>query len=523
MINHEIDPRIQYTHLVLGAGSAGCAAAARLATNPDFNVLLVEAGPDYPTKDVLPNDLADATVPSQLSHDWNIKASGTGARTMPMIRGKVVGGSSAVNACIALRAEPDDFDSWMGSGDVRWTWESVLPYYKKLESDLDFPESEYHGASGPIPIRRWKPSELHPLSVAMQKVCFAAGFSAVADHNLPYSTGYGPSPMNAIDGHRVSTAEAYLDPVRNQDNLTIVSDCLVDRILFEKEKAIGVLALDLARRQSIYHADTIVMSTGAFGTPAILLRSGIGPRLQLEKFDIPAVVDLPGVGANLADHSQIPVGAIPKLDYAEFINSPCIQTLLRYSSEDSERVNDMQLCLLNRVEVGVYAPYLIEAAAGREIFFTASVLMLPDSRGSVSLKSANPYVNPVVNLNFCASEMDVKRHREGLRRSCELLVGPVFKNMTNEILESDSLFGNDDTLDKFITERIQTAHHPCGTARMGKDTDQMAVVDSTCAVLGVENLYVADASIMPAPVRANTNLTCIMIGERVAAELIARA
>lgn len=510
-----------YTHIVVGAGSAGCAIAGRLAANPNFKILLIEAGPDYPTKDSLPKDLVNAAVPSQLAHDWGIKATGTGKRTLGMIRGKVVGGSSAVNACIAFRAEPTDFDEWHGSGNVDWSWRSVLPYFKKLERDLDFPNSEYHGTSGPIPVRRWTQEELYPLSAAMQEACNEAGFPATEDHNAPHSTGYGSIPMNAIDGRRISAAEAYLEPVRGQDNFTIVSGQLVDRVLFEGNKATGIATVDLEGNLTNYRGETIVLSAGAFGSPAILQRSGIGAKSNLEQLNIPVIVDLPGVGANLSDHSQVPIGIISQNDYPEISNPPGNQVILKYASQGSQHVNDMQICLLNQVEVNVYAPYLADEAKDKKVFFMTSNLMLPESRGRVFITSTEPTDNPAVELDFCSSESDMKRHRDGLRQVLTLLKSEAFSDITERILETD-MFADDATLDSFIVDRIQTAHHPMGTTKMGLQDDPTAVVDASCAVFGTESLFVADASIIPVPIRANTNLTCIMIGEYVA-DLLAKA
>lgn len=504
-----------YSHIVVGAGSSGCVVAARLASNPNNNVLLIEAGPNYKNEEDLPVDIRDASVPSQRAHDWGMIATGTGNRSLAMIRGKVVGGSSAVNACIALRAEPSDFDSW----PEEWSWNKVLPFFKKLETDKDFPLDEYHNSEGPLPIQRWKDNEIYPLSKAFIEACRANGLEIINDHNKPESTGSGPLPMNAIDGRRISTADAYLRPIQEQENLTILSDAIVDKVLFDNDQAVGV-SVSLKTGIRKINCKTIILSSGAFGTPAILLRSGVGPADDLENLRIHVVKDLPGVGENLSDHSQVPIGVIAKHPHNMENLPPCIQVLLRYTNKKLSHTNDMQICLLNQVDVSVFTPYLMSMAGRDKIFLLTSNLMLPYSRGKLTLKSVDPIENPVITMDFCQSEEDIQRHRDGLKMACDLVKSAAFTDLRGDILEAEALLGADEQIDEFIRDRVQTAHHPAGTAKMGSDSDPMAVVDQRCAVIGVKGLYVADASIIPAPIRANTNLTCIMIGERLAADLL---
>lgn len=512
----------RYTHIVVGAGSSGSVLAARLTEDPSFDVLLIEAGPDYPSRSELPEDLANATVPSQSAHDWGITCVGTGGRTLAMPRGKVVGGSSAVNACVALRPEPTDFDAWPTAGagsDLDWSWDSVLPYFRRLESDLDFPQHPEHGGEGPLPIRRWRRDELHPLSAAMLEAGARTGYEFTEDHNAPGTTGIGLLPMNSIDGRRISAAEAYLTPVRHRRNLTILPRRLVDRVEFDGTKAVGISTVTKGTRER-FEGSTIVLSAGAFGTPGILLRSGVGATADLAPLGIPVVAGLPGVGANLSDHSQVPLGVVAVHPHDLAAPAPCIQVILRYSSSGGTNHNDMQVCLLNQVELDAFTPYLPQIAGHRDIFHLTSNLMMPEARGRVHLRGADPTENVLVDMNFCGSANDMRRHREGLTRAVSLVRSRSFATLVAGVLEEDALLGSEAELDAFITYRVQTAHHPTGTAAMGPTGDPVSVVDSHGAVLGLQNLYVADASIIPAPVRANTNLVCIMIGERIAAELL---
>jgi len=344
---------VEYDDIIVGGGSAGAVLAARLSQDPARRVLLLEAGPDYPTIESTPADLRDSRRMSLRDHDWGMTAEALPGRVIPYPRGRVVGGSSAVNATIALRGVPADYDEWAALGNDEWSWAKVLPYFRRLEDDPTG-AAELHGRGGPMTIRRWQSNELIPVQRAFLEVCRRLGFPEVTDHNHPTASGVGPFPQNRRDRLRWSTAIGYLLPARHRPNLTIRPSCLANRVTFADDRAVGV-DIGSDGRPEVVHGRRITLATGAIGSPSILLRSGIGPKAALAGLGIDPLTDLPGVGAGLADHPVTRLLLVPKPGSCD-PDSPLAQVVLRYTAPGSGEFNDMQQVVFSHVDVAGSLP-----------------------------------------------------------------------------------------------------------------------------------------------------------------------
>ena len=502
---------MQYDDIIVGAGSSGAALAARLSEDQDRSVLLLEAGPDYSTVEQTPADLLNTWI-SAGPHDWGLVANATPSREIPYPRGKVTGGSSAVNGHIALRGTPQDFDEWAAWGNREWSFEKVLPFHRKLEDDRDA-RGDFHGVGGPIWIQRPSPETWQPLNRGFFEAARAQGYAEVWDHNDPDSTGVGPWPRNRREGVRISTAIGYLAPARHRMNLTIRPGVNAHRVIIEDGRAVGV-EIECAGSIQRVRGRRVTLSAGAIQSPAVLMRSGIGPRDELAALGIKCQVNLPGVGRNLIDHPMVFVVAVPLggIPHDPQVTNPIG---IRYTAAGSDEFNDMQMYVFEQFATDL-APGLALDLPVPSISVVPG-LQRPRSRGRLSLRSANPDVPPTIDLNYLDDPEDMRRMVDGVRIAWRMMhdahLGPMIKefvSLTPEVVNSDS------ALATFIRDNCSTIFHPVGTAKMGPENDPMAVVDQYCRVRGVEGLRVVDASVMPNIVRANTNLTCIMIGERVA-------
>jgi choline dehydrogenase len=506
---------MEYDDIIVGGGSAGAVLAARLSEEPARQVLLLEAGPDYATLESTPADLQNGWRMSLQAHDWGLTAEAVPGRPIPYPRARVIGGSSAVNATIALRGVPADYDEWAALGNDEWSWAKVLPHFRRLEDD---PEGarELHGRGGPITIRRWRPNELIPIQRAFFEVCRRLGFPEVTDHNHPAATGVGPFPQSRRGRLRVSTAIAYLLPARHRPNLTIRPNTLVNRITLADDRAVGV-DIGAQGQPEVLRGRRITLAAGAIGSPAILLRSGIGPKATLADLGIDPVTDLPGVGAGLADHPVTRLLLVPQPDSGDS-DSPLAQVVLRYTAPGSSEFNDMQQVMFSHVDVaGIGGPTAVAAVGAPLAIGLPVALERPRTLGRLELASTDPRVQPRIQLNFAANPQDVHRLVEGVRLAWHIAHQPeIARHVHHVALLSEQTVGSDTALAAYVRATVSTQFHPCGTAPMGPREDAMAVVDQYCRLRTIPNLRVVDASVMPTIPRANINLTCIMIGEHVA-------
>ena len=505
---------MEYDDVIVGGGSAGAVLAARLSEDPARRVVLIDAGPDYATVELTPADLRDSWRMSLREHDWGFSAEAVPGRAIPYPRGRVIGGSSAVNATIALRGVPADYDEWARLGNDGWGWADVLPYFRRLEDDAQGPD-ELHGRDGPITIQRWRPDELVPTQRAFLEVCLRLGFSEVADHNHPEASGVGSFPQSRRGRLRVSTAIAYLLPARQRLNLTIRPRCLVDRVLLADGRAIGVQIESGGGREGV-RGRRVTLAAGAVGSPAILMRSGIGPRAALLEAGVEPVLDLPGVGASLADHPVTRLLLVPRAGSCD-LQTPLAQMVLRYTAPGSDQFNDMQQVIFSHVDVAGIGGRQAVAAVGAALAIGLPVaLERPRARGRLSLTSRDARVQPVIELNFAADPEDLRRLTEGVRLAWQIAHQPeIARHVDHVALLTERTMSSDEALAAYIRATVSTQFHPCGTARMGPPTDAMAVIDQHCRLRGVEGLRVVDASVMPTIPRANINLTCSMIAEHV--------
>lgn len=522
-----------YDYIVVGAGSAGCTLAARLSENPAVRVLVLEAG-RRPTGWMRNMPAAIKQTMQRADLDWGFKSEpepGLNGRQLALLRGKTVGGSSQINGMIYARGHPLDYDGWAAGGAPGWSYAEVLPYFRRAE-DSWAGDSEHHGAGGPLGVSR--PGDPSLIIDRFRAATEAAGYRGTDDYHRESVEGFTPIELTTVRGRRANTGSAYLEPVLGRSNLTLLTEAQLSRVVIEAGRAVAV---EYVKDGALRRADAdgeIILSGGSYGSPHMLMLSGVGDPDALRRAGVPVVQEAREVGRNLIEHPMfymqfaarsgtfvdqlrldraiVSVLRWALLGKGPFATNACAGNIYLKSEASFDRP-DLQLGL-PALPMGsnIYAPW--SRNRPRHGLSLGVIALYQDSRGTVELRSSDPLQAPRIQLNLLVEATDMRRMIAGVRLAREIYNQSPLADLIVEESSPGGHVASDVQIEAALRAGCATAHHPVGTCRMGEDAD--AVVDPQLRVNGVAGLRVADASIMPSIVGGNTNAPAIMIGEKAA-------
>jgi choline dehydrogenase len=531
---------MQADYIIVGAGSAGCAMAYRLAEAGKRVLVIEHGGTDAGPFIQMPGALS---YPMNMRrYDWGYQTEPEphlGGRTLVTPRGKVIGGSSSINGMIYVRGHARDFDTWRDMGAEGWGYADVLPYYKRMENWHDGGhggDPAWRGTDGPLHVTRG--SRANPLTRAFVEAGHQAGYPGTGDYNGAQQEGFGPFDMTVWRGRRWSAASAYLKPALNRANCDLIR-AFARRIVIENGRATGVEVSRGGQIEIIRARQEVILAASSLNSPKLLMLSGIGPGAHLAEHGIPVIADRPGVGQNLQDHLELYIQAaasqpISLYSYWNLLGKAYVGARWLLTKTGPGASNQFESCGFIRSDAGVeypdiqyhFLPIAVRydgRAAPEGHGFQAHVgPMRSPSRGSVTLRSADPADAPVIRFNYMSHDKDWSDFRKCIRLTREIFAQPAFAPYYKHEIQPGEALQSDEDLNGFIRDHVESAYHPCGTARMGRRDDPMAVVDPEARVIGVEGLRLADSSVFPLIPNGNLNAPSIMVGEKAADHILGK-